>query len=336
MIRLPHFAAFFDPGASLPGTPDKDFKGYRLGVSEDDYRPSPGINVSILKGATPCDMLHEFTKPPKEEWTGSGAYAKTLGTFAHWIALEPWKMADLNKYTELCVTDGLATKKAMEQRAVNPGKMLVTPELLDDAMACMRAVKANPLALSILQPEGIRVATEAAGYVFDTELGVRRKWKVDVLPEFGDYMADVKTTRTDGSKQAWERECYNFGYYLQAAWYLDCHELLTGQRLKWFYWIVITTEAPFKCRVVAFRNMRSGNPLYDEKSKLRWARLSLGLEPPDNLPDSGKFQQSRLATFIQAAQETAELQAQQVDLTEEKLRLLWPAFENEDPILEII
>lgn len=338
MIRLPNFPAFFNATQPMPGTPSPEFKGYRLNLDEPLYREAPGINVSILKAPTACDMLHEYVKPPKEEWTASGAYPKSLGTIAHWCALEPHKIATIQEHTLLCETDGLATKRAMQQREDNPGKLLVTQELLDDAMACMAAVKANHTAMRLLRgEEGNTIATEASGFVFDPEFALWRKWRVDVLPRFGNYMADVKTTRTDGSERAWIQECYKFGYFHQAAWYLDSHELLTGERRPWFFWVVITTDAPFKCHVFAIRNMRRGNPLYDEKSKFRWARLSLGLEAVEaGDEDAFKFATPRLPTFIQCAQETADMQSALATLNEETLRRLWPAWEHEDPIVEIV
>tara|TARA_R100001079_G_scaffold111005_1_gene88840 strand:+ start:216 stop:944 length:729 start_codon:yes stop_codon:yes gene_type:complete len=60
-----------------------------------------------------------------------------------------------------------------------------------------------------------------------------------IIDIFGnDYIADLKTT-TNGSPQEFERSCYNFKYYLQAAIYLE----MTGKEDFWI--ITAETTAPY-------------------------------------------------------------------------------------------
>jgi len=98
------------------------------------------------------------------------------------------------------------------------------------------AVRAHPAASVLL--EGYHEMTA----IFDhPHNGVRCKARFDVLPEDGFFIADIKTT-VDASRIAFERSAYNFGYYNQAAFYIDAareHEINAE-----FYTIIAAEKEP--------------------------------------------------------------------------------------------
>jgi hypothetical protein len=88
-----------------------------------------------------------------------------------------------------------------------------------------------------------RLAKELLDNSTRFELNVEREIKGipfrGIVDIFGvDYIADLKTT-SNGSPTEFQRSCYNFKYYLQAAIYLE----LTGKEDFWI--ITAETVAPF-------------------------------------------------------------------------------------------
>lgn len=327
----PSFKPYFDVNTALPGERNKDFGGYVLNLPEAKYREWPGLNSSLLKERTACEMLFELRKPRENDFeTKSRAEAFTLGTLLHWAALEPWKFdaEHKDKHMLLCETKGLDTLKAQDQRKNNPGKLLVTSEFVDVARRCLDAVQANARAVELLTDKRlVNPSKEASGFVFDTEMMIWRKWRVDFMAQNADYMVDVKTSRRHPSE--FEKDCWEFGYFNQAAWYMDSHFRLTGKPIRNFYWIVVSKNEPFMSRVEFMQNIPPDNPLYqDPKCKLAMARTRLGLDP--QTMKIGRFQ-----TFIDCAGQTEQYRDRGIPLTEKLLRRTWPAYEQEAPEHEI-
>lgn len=321
-LAVPQFAPFFDVNTPLPKPKNADALGYITSLPEGDYRAWPGVNATLLKQATPCEMLHELTVKKVRTWN-----SVTLGSVLHMAALEPWKLdrGERDKHLLLCETEGLDTERAKKQRLANPGKLLVTPEIMESAYGCMAAISADAKAVDILKPEGRH--TEATAIVFDPDFMVWRKARVDLLRTNADYIADVKTTSASLDRHSWERECWRWGYFQQAAWYLDTHWLLTGEWRARFRWIALTTSEPFMCRVFTIRNLMPDDPLY-EQSSLAKSRATIGLDPSPRI--------GRLPMFINSARQTEELQRNGVALTKTLLRSTWPGYEQEDPECEIL
>lgn len=314
-----NFAPFFDSSLALPGTP---LEGSRYRRIEDaPYRSFPGLNASLLKAPTAANAFHELTHTKEP----SGSLA--LGTVLHAAVLEPWKLSpeQWQEHFVECPTVGLDTQKAKACQAENPGKTMITAKLLDTARECATALTWNDEAQRWLNPDGGRFL-EASGLVFDRlRFGCWRKIRVDLLPRAANYMLDVKTTsRALGD---FVGECWKFGYFLQAAWYLDTHKILTGVHLDYFIFIAITTEAPFLSRVFVVPNLKPGDPLYSD-SVLAKARALLGLDDTERL--------ARVPVILNSMRETNAAVERGQELTPGMLRLLWPGFEHESPAFTIL
>jgi hypothetical protein len=320
----PSFAPYFDVNTPLPAERSPDYKGYMLGLKDTVYHAHPALNASTLKHRTPAEMLHSMTNPSEVSHE-----ALALGTVVHWATLEQWRFKEWEKHMIICRTKGLDTQKADIDRAENPDRLVVTPEIVETAHRCLDAVQANATAMALLDgrdPEdsyGTKspVTSEATGLYWDGVIW--RKWRVDLLPQKLPVLIDVKSTRAHPSE--WRKECFKLGYYEQAVYYAHNHFLLTGEWRDWA-WIVVTNKAPFMCRVVRMRNLRKSDPLYEE-SIWRSTREKLGLD------DSLRI--GRIPQFIAAAQETEAMRAR-VKLTPAVLRSIWVGYEQESPIHEII
>lgn len=310
-------AQYFEKFTALPGEP-LPVAGYRR-VDEADYRRFRAVSASLMKETTLAEAWHSMQPGTPKKRTKD----LILGSLVHIACLEPWKFAEPDRYFVECPTVGVDTQAADDVAAANPDKLLVTPELLEQGRKILAAVKMHPEAQLLLSHEG---HSEATGFYFDPGFSVWRKSRVDRLPTKFPAMIDVKTTRKPLHR--WESECWEWGYFLQAAWYLAIHYVLTGERRRWF-WIVLTKCEPFMCRVVELLAPGPGAAEYlDPVCKLRMARERLGLD------ESARI--GHLPRWVNAAQQTLQLVRRGVAITPEIERELWPGYEAESPVHSIL
>jgi len=72
--------------------------------------------------------------------------------------------------------------------------------------------------------------------------GIDVRVRPDVINHVSDFITDVKTCQ-DNSPQAFKRDVYNWGYHLQAAFYMD----MCG--INNFRFIACTTKYPYTVEV---------------------------------------------------------------------------------------
>lgn len=328
-LPMPDFAPYFDPELGPEWERSREFGGYCLGVPNEDYHAWHGVSQGLLKHPTQAEMHWDMVRPRGDDFgTESSAEKFTTGTLLHWAVLEPWKFTaqHMNDHMVLSETAGLATKSNQEQRLEDP-RLIVTQRHLEVAFRALEAVKCHPDASRLLgegvdhPQEGKDFATEASGFVWDEENRLWRKIRVDLLRRDPSLpLIDVKTTaKPIHDFLTWEVK--KNGYDFQAAWYMDTHTLLTGQRRHWC-WIVVTKTEPFMCRVIDFYNRPPEDPLYD-KSSLCAARTLIGLDPSPRL--------GRLFMWRSAAKDTLEARRSGVgSLSPSMVRSMWPGYEYED------
>jgi len=67
-----------------------------------------------------------------------------------------------------------------------------------------------------------------------------------MLPEGrGEILLDLKTHSGSVSPSEIERTVFKYGYHRQAGWYLDGYERVTGRKPQGFYFIFLSTTAPY-------------------------------------------------------------------------------------------
>src|SRR5690606_11545763 len=89
---------------------------------------------------------------------------------------------------------------------------------------------------------------EISGFVTEPNLGILLKFRPDILNADVAIIPDVKTvTRGMGDRALW-RLVEARGWILQAAWYVWCHQLLTGKRLEWAF-VFVETKPPYGVRI---------------------------------------------------------------------------------------
>ena len=138
------------------------------------------------------------------------------------------------------------TKEARAQRDEIRAKGL-TP-LLAHELAVVEdmaeALAENALAVGLLGRPG---QSEAALFAVDERDDVWLRAKIDRLPDPDDgrlLVADYKTTPVADAK-AFERAAYNYGYFSQAAWYIDLIRALGIAESVAFLFIAQAKEPPY-------------------------------------------------------------------------------------------
>ena len=323
------FSRYFQPESPVTQFQPAKLRNYYT-IPEEDYHRIHAVSASTLKPATAGHMLDQLTTPEVDVYDNdSRAEAFTMGRLAHWAALEPHKLDPANhlEWMVACPTSGLGTKGARSTRDSHPGKLLVTPEHIAKAAALLRAIRGHDEAQRWLT---IPAANECSGVV--RAGGVWRKWRCDRVAFDHSVIVDVKTTRHNvaGARgvRKWISECWDMGYFLQAAWYLHHHELATGFRPARFVFVVVSTGAPYHARAFECENVHPDAAHYHRDMPLAKARRILGLDASDDGI-------TRLDMFLKSARETATEQQAGRPLTPEILRQLWPITEDDTATVHI-
>lgn len=88
---------------------------------------------------------------------------------------------------------------------------------------------------------------ELSGFSIDPETGITCKHRFDKLYDNGIGI-DLKTC-LDARPDAFSRAIYNYNYHVQAAFYMDQYEWITGKPLKDFIFIAVESQAPYACKM---------------------------------------------------------------------------------------
>ena len=105
---------------------------------------------------------------------------------------------------------------------------------------------------------------ELSGFVADPETGVICRHRFDKLTKSG-IAIDLKTT-LDGRNDAFSRSIQSYGYHIQNAFYYDQYELITGNQLTNFLFIVVESESPYAAKLYRLDNesIEIGRSIYRE------------------------------------------------------------------------
>lgn len=102
------------------------------------------------------------------------------------------------------------------------------------------------------------------------ELGiiVPLKCLIDLVPREGQYLGDLKTCRT-AANSTWAREIYNYGYHVQAAFYVDMYYAATGEARDGFVHIIQENYPPYEPgrRLLSEEFIEMGQAIYKNALK---------------------------------------------------------------------
>lgn len=165
--------------------------------------------------------------------------AQALGTAIHEAILEPWK------FEERAIVEpkfaGTGAHAARDKwHLENHGKLILKPDDFDKIQGILKSLLRNKTASRLIS-DG---AAEESFFWTDPETKIQMKCRPDFLRE-GHIIVDVKST-TDASTDSFKKDVANYGYFIQAAVYLDGVTEVTGQKHDTFVILAVEKTAPFE------------------------------------------------------------------------------------------
>lgn len=212
------------------------------GMGREYYKLS--ASPSRLKDPVSKSLLWFFHQSPYKFLNTSKQMESTpamvFGSLVHCALLTP-ELLD-NEFV-ISPFDKYTTKEAREWKEdqTGSGKMIVKQEELDranDISDTVRACHEFPLVYS----------TEVA--VFADIGDVSMKGMIDIVPEDGNALYDLKTTANIESLDELQKTILNRGYHWQAALYLDLWNAASGESRDEFVFIFVETKSPYETAFV--------------------------------------------------------------------------------------
>lgn len=193
-------------------------------VPEDEYHSDRGsLSASgaklLLPPSCPAIYRYRLDHPERKDVFdyGSAAHARVLG-----VGAEVEVVKKKNKQGEYVDAGDYMTVSSQahrdEIRAAGKIPLLAWENRAIDAMA--RALAADEEAAPFLTGDG---RPEVSAYFEDAPTGVLRRCRFDWLPTVGNgrlVIADYKTAAS-ADEEKWKKAAADYGFEMQAAWYLD-------------------------------------------------------------------------------------------------------------------
>lgn len=208
-------------------------------VPYDDYRATPGLNISALKmmAHSPKHYRHALANPKKSR-------ALALGHAAHVAVLEPERMEEFAVWSRRTESGSLAPRKGQHWdlfQAQNRGKEIITEDEYNEAIAIQKEVRANKDAMRFLDAGEPEVSMQW------TIRGRPCKGRADWIRSeaSGALLVGLKTSRDPRLYQFSNQIARSLNYHLQWAWYHDGFEFVTGQPPAKVIEIVVESTPPY-------------------------------------------------------------------------------------------
>lgn len=224
-------------------------------IANSAYHGGNGISKSGLDliGKSPLHYWAAYLDPDRPERVETPAME--LGTAIHSAVLEPDKFA-----TDYVVLPADAPRKptAVQRNAKKPSddtvaaimwwdafneehkdRRIIDADDYESIVAIQRNVRNHPAARVLLDGG----EAELSMFWEDSETGVLCKCRPDFMNYKQNVIVDVKSTE-DASPAAFMRSVVNYGYHVQAAWYLDGVKAATGTAPKAFIFAAFEKSRP--------------------------------------------------------------------------------------------
>jgi hypothetical protein len=212
--------------------------GLYAGVPMAEYHTWPGFSQSrakVLRDRSPLHLRWELDHPSQP------TPAQRLGAAVHTAVLQPelfpshyCQEPDGSRRTNAYRDE----KAALEEN----GFTVLTADEWQTCHSMRKAIAEHRIASRLLEGDPERSAVWD-----DPDAGVRCKGRFDLISSRTPSIVDFKTAR-DASPAEFARAAFNFGYYMQAAHYLQGAQEC-GLDAQHFVFVVIEKEPPFAVAV---------------------------------------------------------------------------------------
>ena len=213
-----------------------------------DYHEHDSISNSGLKliSRSPAHYKHQERKEPTRNLV--------IGSALHMAVLEPELYS--STYIESYATDR-RSKQYKDLSDAYGGEFVLT---LDESE------KIEGISKSLWDNFGEYLKlpghTELSGFAIDPETGVTCRHRFDKLTNSGIGI-DLKTT-IDARPEAFSKSVQAYGYHMQAAFYADQYQWITGDEINDFIFLVVESSPPYACKayVLNHESIDIGRDIY--------------------------------------------------------------------------
>jgi len=212
---------------------------YDLHMPEKAYRSAPGLNYSHLK------LMHQPFLYKQMVLEGKGkerTNSLSIGTAVHIHILEPHKKHHIKNLLDFGHEDRKKWQAIRKLEAENPDDLFFTDKDFEAITKMVTSVKLSQQALK-LYASG--TWNEVSMFWRDPKHGFDCKGRADTVNFEEGYVVDLKTTK---DAKGFMKECVDYGYHIQAAFYLRGLKAITGKDFAW-YWVAVDSSNPHFCYV---------------------------------------------------------------------------------------
>ncbi|MBW3068947.1 hypothetical protein GZ998_05395 [Actinomyces sp. 594] len=214
--------------------------GIYLGVSERDYHSDAStLSSTGAKRLLDCPARFRWEQDHPKPYTpafelGHAVHATVLGVGAELVVVDAdsWRTRAAREARDEALAEGLTPLLRSEHEQV---------------LAMRRALAEHPVAGPLFERTD-RVC-ESSVYWEDGPTGVPCRARPDWLSEDHGLIVDLKTTSRSAAPGEFGRLAAQFGYHLQAEWYVEAVQAVTGVEPA-FVHVVQETTPPYLVSVV--------------------------------------------------------------------------------------
>ena len=267
LIRWKNYSETYNMHPRLANLLASHAPGIHTDVPAALYHAGPGVSRSHLAklAESPFELHYSLTTPEADAPTE----AQKLGTMLDFF-IERGSTESLPVGYVAIPDVHLGSKEGRKHKEAWPDSTLVKTPAVDTTVSCYDAImKHRRIARMIAESQrqlsvysDFQVIWDCPMFHVDEQavcekvpVNLTRRCRPDLVPppdwlaDGYTFMVDIKTTRCDLSdKRNWWRECWEFGYFMQAGWYLNtCRAAGLDRTL--FTHLVVETHPPFRVRM---------------------------------------------------------------------------------------
>lgn len=226
----------------------------------DEYHKGPGISSHKLIHAAMRSPLHGFgVDPDKDEDEENEALV--FGGHLHSALLEPEEFQKHLRVAPDAPKNTRAGKAEHEafQATLGPDDTVVSAKHYKAALGMVARAREHKVVQAILQ-DGV---AEMSGYAVDIEFNALRRIRPDWRVPSRGLIVDVKTTE-NASSWKFSKSIFDYGYHIQAAYYMDTANMIDPGTYNHWVWLVMEKKWPYcvAVYVATDKMLERGRELY--------------------------------------------------------------------------
>lgn len=234
--------------------------GIHHGIGHEAYHGTDAISNGYLKRLNEC--------PAKAKVQQDDTPAFIIGRAIHCFVLEGEQAfnAEFVVAPEINKRTNAGKEEWAQFQADNEGKGIITPADLEQITEINNAVHGHPLSRHMLKG-GI---SEVTAFWIDEATGFQCKCRPDRIPDGNKgVIIDLKTCE-DASEQGFQRSIVKYGYYQQAAWYVDGVNKAGGKDFDTMAFIAVEKKPPYRTEVYVLDDefIKAGRSQYEHLMQL--------------------------------------------------------------------